>query len=202
MINSALKGTVVPDRIIVVDNGDQFDSKYTGSRERVEVLRPGKNLGVAGGWNLVMAEASDDDDVCIANDDVTIRPEGLEEMQRMLASEPEPSIVLAPSYSLFMLRTALYRLVGAFDHEFFPAYYEDNDYARRVDLAGLKTLRMDACSSHAGSATINSYNQHERNHFRIQFHANAMRYIKKWGNLPGKETFATPFNQPSEPLVK
>jgi len=96
-----------------------------------------------------------------------------------------------PCFSAFMVDRECWDKVGEFDEIFAPAYYEDNDYHYRMQLAGLKAITYPpAMFFHWGSATqlealgrplTNSANQHAQ-------------YVRKWGGDPGKEIFKAPFN--------
>lgn len=98
-----------------------------------------------------------------------------------------------PCFSAFMVNKECWHRVGEFDEIFFPAYYEDNDYHYRIQLAGLLAITYPpAMFFHWGSATqmealgrplTESSNQHAQ-------------YIRKWGGDPGKEVFKYPYNNP------
>jgi hypothetical protein len=75
-----------------------------------------------------------------------------------------------------------------------PMYFSDNDYYRRMGLAGWSITRLDLPVKHIGSQTI--YSSPEllaRNH--ITFPLYQQYYAAKWGGNPGSETFTTPFNR-------
>ncbi len=97
-----------------------------------------------------------------------------------------------PCFSAFMLDRECWEKTGEFDEIFAPAYYEDNDYHYRMQLAGLLAITYPpAMFFHYGSATqlealghplTESSNQHAQ-------------YIRKWGGDPGKEVYKNPFNK-------
>jgi len=100
----------------------------------------------------------------------------------------------APDFSCFMLNNQTIREIGYFDENFWPAYFEDNDYHYRMKIAGLKALKdSQSLYYHFGSQTIkNSPNvQKISNEYYLQ---NKAYYVKKWGGEPGNETYQTPFN--------
>ena len=96
-----------------------------------------------------------------------------------------------PNFSAFMVNRECWEKVGEFDEVFFPAYYEDNDFHHRMNLAEVKAVCYpSAMFLHYGSRTqnealgrplTNSGNQHAR-------------YVAKWGGDPGVETFNHPYN--------
>ncbi len=103
-----------------------------------------------------------------------------------------------PCFSAFMLNRKCWEVVGEFDEIFFPAYYEDNDYHYRIQLAGMDAITYPpAMFFHWGSATqlealnrplTDSSNQHAQ-------------YIRKWGGDPTKETFKHPYNDEAKPIT-
>jgi hypothetical protein len=83
--------------------------------------------------------------------------------------------------------------VGYFDEGFYPAYFEDNDYHRRINLIDpdryvghLEALEPEVKRN---SETI------RRDPSLNQFPKSYDYYLRKWGGLPGSETYGTPFNQ-------
>jgi hypothetical protein len=193
LVETTLAGSMVPDRIVVVDNGCRFDEAYKGPMERVEVIRPGRNLGCAGGWNAIMRAAEAPDDVMIvSNDDIAVAPDGVQAMVEAARGAPTDAMVLGYGYSLFACMSRLWRTVGAFDERIWPAYFEDNDYTVRLKLAGVPSINLPACGSHAGSQTLLAMSRGERGQHHAQFKANRFYYMSKWGGGPGAERHQEP----------
>lgn len=100
-----------------------------------------------------------------------------------------------PDFACFMVTKMTYDMVGEFDENFNPAYFEDNDYHRRVDLLGLRAEGdRAAVMYHYGSQTQNAVS----NKPVVpppQFVKNRQYYVEKWGGEPGSERFTTPFNR-------
>lgn len=104
-----------------------------------------------------------------------------------------------PCFSAFMVNRKCWDTVGEFDEIFFPAYYEDNDYHYRMQLAGILAITYPpAMFFHWGSATQNealgrplteSSNQHAQ-------------YVRKWGGDPGHEKWKTPYNYHEESIKR
>ncbi|NQW46215.1 MAG: glycosyltransferase, partial [Planctomycetes bacterium] len=153
LIKSALAGTLVPERIVVVDNGCAFDAQYRGPLERVEVIRPATNEGCAAGWNRILRAASaSGDEIILANDDIVLRPDGVEMMIRQLRADRGASVVRGHGFSLFCLSQQTWRRVGSFDERFWPAYLEDKDYRYRLTLAGVPMpSKLVAAAAHVSS---------------------------------------------------
>lgn len=95
-------------------------------------------------------------------------------------------------FACFMINKVCWDVVGPFDEKFYPAYFEDNDYHRRI-LMNNMTARIvpQAPYYHFGSQTQKSAGVVDSS----AFDANKQYYQSKWGGLPGAEVYATPFNQ-------
>lgn len=104
----------------------------------------------------------------------------------------EAAWVPGADFACFMINKICWETVGPFDQKFHPAYFEDNDYHRRILLSNL-TARIvpQAPYYHYGSQTQKNSNVVQSE----QFEKNKQYYHDKWGGLPGAEIYATPFNQ-------
>lgn len=99
-----------------------------------------------------------------------------------------------PDFSAFMITKQTFEKVGEFDENFIPCYFEDNDYHYRINLAKLKAITLpSAIYYHYGSktqtesGTVVSTNG--------TFDNNRAYFVRKWGGMPGRETFTVPFNK-------
>lgn len=82
--------------------------------------------------------------------------------------------------------------LGYIDVNFYPAYYSDNDYARRGILTNIKSTTLDKTHYfHFWSRTIK---QESGGSTGGQFRNNKKYYIDKWGGDFGSEKFDLPFN--------
>ena len=103
-----------------------------------------------------------------------------------------------PDFSCYLISKechAKYR----FDENFVPAYHEDNDYHRRMILAGDgdRIFSVNVPFLHHGSVTINR-DEKTAEEWGAKFEKCRAYYVKKWGGLPGEETFETPFDEKVE----
>jgi GT2 family glycosyltransferase len=220
LVASAERGSLKPDRYYIVDNGGQIDVKVAEGKlvlpmNRAIVYQPGRNLGVAASWNLILkenyekqfcaeTEASTDEEpiymaeertVIIAGDDIVL---GDRTLELMVAKARESTRLFicangASAWSLFLQKPELARKIGWYDEKFWPAYYEDNDYHRRMLLAGEDYEgAVDAAVTHKRSSTIEAMSKEERTAFDVEFNKNQRYYGIKWGGPPGHETLASP----------
>ena len=178
--------------IVICDNGNQ-DILFR--EENFVLYRPNKNLGVSGSWNMIMdyAKRVGATHVLMLNDDVVL---GLSEkfINLILCSEGKDLDFISSNnnWSAFILKVESYEKIGKFDENFFPAYFEDNDYAYRMTLSKAKVLYLESLNPkiYRNSMTIQkdpSLNQ--------RFQLNREYYISKWGGIPSEEKYSKPFNQ-------
>ncbi len=100
-----------------------------------------------------------------------------------------------PCFSAFMIDKNCWEKIGEFDEEFRPAYFEDNDYHYRINLAGMKAIVLPtAMFYHYGSGTQNEALDGPVVTGPL-FERNRDYYKIKWGDVPGQETFTVPFNK-------
>lgn len=105
-----------------------------------------------------------------------------------------------PDFACFMVTQKTIDEVGWFDEEFFPAFFEDNDYHWRCKLAGgdnAAIANTKAVFIHYGSRT-----QNQAQSGPIvpgeKFRQNEQYFIRKWGGPTGHEQYSKPFNDESK----
>lgn len=93
------------------------------------------------------------------------------------------------SFSMTMMRE-----VGPWD-AVLPQYFADNDYYRRVRLAGYEVIETGLPVAHAdgGSNTLRS-DARRRFVNGVTFPLYERYYAMKWGGTPGRETYLRPFD--------
>lgn len=107
----------------------------------------------------------------------------------------ETNFVEAPDFSCFMLSKKTIDEIGYFDENFYPAYFEDNDYHYRINLKGLRGVKINrSLYFHYGSRTLKG-GPDIKKLCNAGYVANREYYIRKWGGEPGNESFLTPFNK-------
>lgn len=192
LIASAERGSLKPSGYIIVDNGGRLFDEFSDVLfdERVDVVSPLENLGVAASWNI-MLECGEP--IIIVNDDVVLGKYQFEEMARDLATHP----FVGNSFCLFGQTPECTERVDYYDENFFPAYYEDSDYHVRLHRAGIEPFWN--CSEpveHAGSWTTSrllgspAWLSDGVERCRKYF-------VEKWGTMPNVSFdgyFAAPFN--------
>lgn len=144
------------------------------------------NLGVAKSWNRILREGFSRgyDWVFIGNNDCFANPGAMQLTINRLGTDGV-GIWHIHYWSLFAISRQTVERVGWFDDEIWPCYYEDNDYYRRCELAGVPMRQVpEATAVHLSEMTRKS---------GFVGRDNRPYYIRKWGGPPGEETFTTPF---------
>lgn len=206
-VRSALIGKLPPENIYIIDNGnnldlDKFLDKFSGNDDRFTFFKSSSNLGVSKSWNKFI------DDVAfpmiISNDDVIFGKYDISTFAINVRTYPEylffhtNSLPQINMFSCFCITKRLVDIVGKFDTQFYPAYYEDNDYRYRMHLAGLDNMVMavNTTATHSNSSTLAAYTNEQHIQHHIDFTRNRDYYVRKWGGLPEQEKFIKPFDAP------
>jgi GT2 family glycosyltransferase len=177
--------------IFIVDNGNQ---DIITREKNFVIYRPESNLNVSGSWNLIMDYANrvNATHVLMLNDDVYL---GKTEQQILSLIESNKDYGFFNSFynwCSFILKVEEFNKVGVFDQEYFPNYFNDNDYFYRMCLLETKMLY-----THSLDPVVyrNSMTIAKDPSLNSRFMEYRLNYIKKWGGIPHDETFTKAFNQ-------
>jgi GT2 family glycosyltransferase len=156
LLQRMLDSVDVPvEHLLVIDNGEGTDTlEFSDKFAKVTHLRMPANLGVGGSWNLGIKSFPYAHRWFIASNDVVFLPGALERLSK--AKRDELTLTAdAPHFQCFALGDELVSEIGLFDEcGFYPAYFEDNDYMRRVLFAGLNIRKIIMPTTHDNSSTI------------------------------------------------
>jgi GT2 family glycosyltransferase len=156
LLQRMLDSVDVPiDHLLIIDNGLGTDTLELSNKfAKFTHLRMPANLGVAGSWNLGIKSFPYAHRWFIVSNDVVFRSGALEK----LATARRDEITLtadAPNWQAFALGDEAVTDLGLFDEcGFYPAYFEDNDYMRRAQFAGVNIRKLDLDLTHDNSSTI------------------------------------------------
>lgn len=190
---SALSGTVRPDRVLIIDNSGGQCPPVPGA----EIVQGRQPQSVAKAWNDA-AQLAGGDHLILSNDDIVFAPDTIERMLAVAASVPRAGIVSpieGQRFACFLLRWTAYLDVGPFDEAFLGAYFEDNDYAWRLECAGWSLPIAPSDVRHAGSATIRAMTPAQLTEKHRCYAHNERLYQRKWGGPPHQERWTVPFGE-------
>jgi len=174
---------------IILDNGRQgIALDGIGKPGQFTLLDSPVNLGVAASWNFLIRMIHIDVEYAfIVNDDVYL---GLQEREVDTLIYRELStkhVILAhgdKGFSSFIINREMFEMVGPFDIDYYPAYYEDNDYVMRMSQLGLEPVNIKALTPRVfyGSQSIQKDPSLNEN-----FAKNRQRFMDKWQSEPSKK---------------
>lgn len=215
MLRSVAHSTVQPDQVIIIDNGQRLQTYLKNEIIQVyptaDIYQPSVNLGVAGSCNQAMRMSRDWWFHC--NDDVELAPDLIQKMMNQIAKDynvscyegmPDtggaplmyiPDYGVGSAFSVFMMNRNVGTMIGEWDENFYPIYFEDNDYGYRMNLAGIKRKVVTGCTYvHHTSSTIAALNEDDQKKHHDNFRRLEQYYSQKWGGGPGNEKFSKPFD--------
>lgn len=182
------------------------------------------NRGCAKAWNEGIAEANAKgcDYILVCNDDILFSGHTIDALVEEFDKQPKEVVMLSavnvagmcpspefvftferqpsnyaehPDFSCFMIRPDMLDQTGPFDENIWPAYFEDNDMHRRIQLLGLKALcTSGAAYYHVGSVSVQ---KDTAGTITGHFEKNKLYFIQKWGGEPTTATYQTPYNDPN-----
>lgn len=175
------------------------------SAHRTAIFNYGFNRGLARSANdaILAAYQAGADVVINCNDDVTWGAGDVDRLVECAADNPGVGVIYgygtngnasakgSLDWCVAAINPIALDVVGCFDENFHPAYFEDCDYTRRMRLAGLPDMacqQMDC--HHMGSASIYS-DDALRKANDATFVNNRTYWHTKWGK---DVTYTTPFN--------
>lgn len=191
-INSLNNSSVLAN-ILVLDNGGTLQ---LAEQNNLTIIRPERNLGVAGSWNYFINNV--DGLRLISNDDVIFQENSIEK----LLEDYDENFLLCPTgmdtqlnaFSCFILPQKIIDVVGLFDEKISPqyGYFEDNDYHRRMKFLGFDLKLSSSKVFHKQSSTIKNFTTSQQKSHHDKFRKAKTNYIMKWGGPPGLEVLTTP----------
>ena len=117
------------DNILIIDNSNSYKN------DKVNVLNMPSNMGVAGSWNLGIKCYPHSPYWVFMGSDVEWLPNTLQKIS--VLSSPERFLITNYGFNAFSLGASFVKDVGLFDENYYPAYYEDEDYENRARYMGL-----------------------------------------------------------------
>lgn len=193
-------------RLVIIDNsltGYTYQPAADFPFGSVEHIRPILGIGVTGGFNAGVMQTPEAPWWLLSSTDIGYGPGDLDNIAALMDEDPSAAVVTGTRDDQRLLRGAYMALnrgcveaIGLYDEwAFYPCYFEDDDWIRRCELGDVAWLEYDGNITHDRSITIRSDPKAAERNNRT-FPENARRYAEKWGGMPGRETFDTPYGLP------
>lgn len=202
LLRNCLERIDYPSDLTVVNNNSHdfsFDRQLGELAQEfgLTVHRPGRNMGVAASWNWLVRTALErgHELAVIGSNDTFLEPGSLAAFAN-LPKDDNVAVWHLSNWDFFAIGRRSMERVGWFDENFYPAYKEDQDFAYRCELAGLKRIPVPSASAATvGSATLKSSRAYQLRN-ATSHHLNTLYYHRKWGGDFKQELFRRPFNAP------
>jgi len=146
------------EHLFIVDNSGRRE--YSPSKpemvQNLWLIQVPFGLGYGGGLNLIVKSTPFAPYWVLVNDDAEFAPGALAKIADQVDTEGINFLSIMPKWSGFVLGEGAVLKAGLFDERFHPIYFEDNDYERRLEQAGVKAHFIHAALRHDNSSTLNS----------------------------------------------
>lgn len=184
-------------KIFIIDNGFQDIEIQDLDPSQFHITANDKNAGVSGSWNMLLENIYNGvpgfSEPCsyalILNDDIYLGSQQ-SAVNKFIVENLITLATTTGTWCAFILSKFIYRKVGAFDENFYPAYFEDNDYAWRLKLCGYPHTSHEFLDP---QDYINSGSIAKDPSLNLNFENNRLHFIRKWGGEPTKETYLVPY---------
>lgn len=184
-------------RGLIIDNARSGYSPNVGP-EWVTFQPPFGSLGLPGSINFGIMQTFDAPWWLWASNDLVFAPGDLAAIANIMEAANGQPVVVTYRFAVLALNRAVVEKVGLYDEwGFWPLYFDDMDFGYRCHLAGISVQHdrwgitegadgfdhsMTIRDEQIGAANNRSWAENER------------AYVAKWGGLPGKETFTSPWD--------
>jgi glycosyltransferase involved in cell wall biosynthesis len=187
-------GPLASEVLVLVDNSrDGFAAGW----DAAEVLRPEVNLGVARSWNLGARRVLDRglDYLVLLSAATTFGPGGFDRFAEVLDSAIDcRGVQTQEGWHCLALGRELLEVCGAFDENFWPAYLDDIDYLRRMEVSGLwHPGHMPLPQVLLDAERWGDAHGMTKAGVRVNFGALVAYYGQKWGGPAHEERWTSPF---------
>jgi GT2 family glycosyltransferase len=146
--------------LIIINNNPNANFEGTDSIPACvadyRVLNMPSNLGCAGSWNLGVKLQPFNSWWLVASDDVVFEPGALEKFARDCSPDRLTISDEWPHYQFFGVGENVVQKVGLFDENLYPANFEDDDYQRRCEAAGIEIRQVSVAHSHVKQGTVHA----------------------------------------------
>jgi GT2 family glycosyltransferase len=138
--------------LLIINNGEGVVD-VPDRAEQTHIIQSPSNLGVGPSWNLGIKMFPWSQGWLFLNSDAWFEPG---EMARFWGMCSQDSITLAgePGWCCAWIGDRVVERIGIFSECYLPAYYEDVDFERRANSAGITAHRTDCRVNHENASTV------------------------------------------------
>ena len=205
--------------VILLQGNLSFDISEINNHyiKKFVIINASFNIGVSRGWNYILKRFPSKYWI-ICGDDTFFEEGSLEKICNYMSTEKALENVFIgyklkvndnisnAEFTNFILTQKSLDKVGLFDENIYPAYFEDNDYWKRIVLSGEKTFIIEnvnifhANKDGGGSVTLHSVDNDYRSRMNKCYEINGKYFHSKWNSKEGLMThdlnnsFTRPFN--------
>jgi GT2 family glycosyltransferase len=146
------------EHLVIVDNSGlaSWNPVKPDSVKHLWLIRVPFGLGLVGAWNLIIKSTPYAPYWVLVNDDAWFEPGALQVVAEQVDTSALNFLDITPPWSCVVFGEEVIRKVGLYDERFYPLYFDDNDYERRVDHAKIKKNTIPAKVFHENSSTLHS----------------------------------------------
>ena len=189
------------ERGIVIDNARSGYRIPEGLAPGFFVFEPPfDSLGYTGSINFVIGQTPDAPWWMWCSNDEAFGPDDLANITERMEQAGDSPVIITDDYAWGAVNRATIDRIGLFDEwEFWPIYFDDQDYSYRAKLAGVKWIRYTGAVIHgadgySNSLTINSDPGLAKSN-AVSWEINRKAYVAKWGAAPPDQPLYTkPWN--------
>lgn len=194
-------------RYFVIDNSCGKDESVTAALKKIQkqkskyinevvVFTTHQNTGYAGAVNLSVKQNTDCSYWIFTGYDWYVKKEELKKLADIISAHNNGMTLGTGNDEMcgIVLTPSLLNKVGLMDENFYPGYFEDNDYRYRQKLSNTHMFSFPLNNYHLTSSTLNSTPEFQQKN-QFTFAKNLQYYMDKWGGFPGEERYERPFNE-------
>lgn len=146
------------EHLVIVDNSGtkSWTPQKPDLVEKMWHIQVPFGLGLVGAWNLIIKATPYAPYWVLINDDAWFQPGSLAQIAEQ--ADPEALVMpdIVPDWSCIVLGQTVVERVGLYDERFYPLYFDDNDYERRIRQFDVPIKRITAKINHENSSTLKS----------------------------------------------
>lgn len=156
------------EHLVIVDNSGKksWTPKKPDLVKNLWFIQVPFGLGLVGAWNLIIKSTPYAPYWLLVNDDAWFESGSLEAISKGVDTNALNFVRISPEWSCVAFGEGCIDKVGLYDERFYPLYYDDNDFERRVRQLGVPINRIDAGVGHNNSSSLVGFEEHNRTSFK------------------------------------